>query len=144
MRISPIAALPERRRAFRIRILVEAECHLPALDQNRPPYQVWLLHHQINRFLLRLRQWPLLEDWAPGADEIQKPRRVDVFLEKSARRRIPVDVVFFDVDVVLLQKTSGVAARGSGWFPVEEWPGHPRILPASAPASGLQLQWKQC
>jgi len=103
-----------------------------------------LLHHQVNGFLLRLGQWPLLEDGAPGADEIQKALRVDVFLEKSARRRILVDVVFFDVDVVLLQKTSGVAARGSGWFPVEEWPGHPRILPASPPVSGLQLQWKQC
>jgi hypothetical protein len=137
MRISPIAA-------FWIGAFVEAERHLPALDQNRPAYQVRLLHHQINRFLLRSRQRPLLEDGASPADEIQKARRVDVFLEKSAGRRILVDVVFFDVDLVLLQKTSGVAARGSGWFPVEDWPGHPRILPASPPASGLQLQWKQC
>jgi hypothetical protein len=47
-----------------------------------------------------------------------------VFFEKGAIRRITIDVVLLDVDLVLLQKTSGVAARRSGGLPVEEWLRH--------------------
>jgi hypothetical protein len=39
--------------------------------------------------------------------------------EEGPVRRVPVDVPFLYVDALLLQKTSGVAARRSGGFPVE-------------------------
>jgi hypothetical protein len=55
--------------------------------------------------------------------------RLDVFLEERPVRRVPVDVAFFDGLVLLLQKTSGVAARGSGRFPVEDRLGHGPFYP---------------
>jgi hypothetical protein len=55
--------------------------------------------------------------------------RLDVLLEERAIRRVPVDVTLFDVDVLLLQKTSGVSARRSGGFPVEGCLGHADIIP---------------
>jgi hypothetical protein len=51
-----------------------------------------------------------------------------VLLEKRAIRGISVDVTFFDVDLLLLQKTSGVSARRSRGFEVEDWLGHGRIV----------------
>jgi len=87
-----------------------------------------LRHHQVDRFLLGPWQRALLEDRAARADEVEKAVGVDVFLEKRAVRRIPVDVAFFDVDLQLLQKTSGVSARGSRGLEEEDWPGHGRIV----------------
>jgi hypothetical protein len=51
-----------------------------------------------------------------------------VLLEKRAIRRIPVDVTFFDVDLLLLQKTSGVSARRSRRLEIEDWLGHGHIV----------------
>jgi hypothetical protein len=90
-----------------------------------------LLQHQVDRFLFRARERPLLEHGAAGADEIEEPVGIDVLLEEGPIRRIPVDVAFFDVYRVLLQKTSGVAARRSGGLPVEHRPGHEGILKTS-------------
>jgi hypothetical protein len=42
-----------------------------------------------------------------------------VLLEEPARRRIAVDVALVDVDLQLIQKTSGITAGGSSGFPVE-------------------------
>jgi 7-carboxy-7-deazaguanine synthase len=42
-----------------------------------------------------------------------------MLLEERAGGRFLVDVVLFDTDVTLLQKTSGVAAGSSGGFPIE-------------------------
>jgi hypothetical protein len=53
---------------------------------------------------------------------------VDVALEERPVRRVPVDVAFFDVDSLLLQITSGVAAGRSGGFPVEDGLEHVSIL----------------
>ena len=109
-------------------LLVEAERDLRALDQDRPPDQVRVLHHQIDRFLLRLRQSPLLEHRASRAHEIEEAARVDVLLEEFARRRILVDVDLLNVDTCLVQKTSGVLAGGSGRLRVESRLGHRRRI----------------
>jgi hypothetical protein len=53
---------------------------------------------------------------------------IDVLLEKRAVRRILVDVAFLDVNLLLLQKTSGVVAGRSRGFEVEDWLGHGRIV----------------
>ena len=45
---------------------------------------------------------------------------VDVLLEERTIGRRLVDVTFFDVYLALLQKTSGVAAGGSGRLPIED------------------------
>src|SRR5512134_1919198 len=103
-------------------VLVEPERHL------RPPDEVRLFHHEVYRFLLRRRQRPFLEHRTAGADEIEESSGVDVLLEERAIRRIAVDVPLLDVDVAFLQKTSGVAARRSRRFPVEERLRHSRIL----------------
>jgi hypothetical protein len=55
---------------------------------------------------------------------------LDVPFEEFSIRRILVDVPFGDVDLALIQKTSGVAARSSGGLPEERWLGHVSILPA--------------
>jgi len=51
-----------------------------------------------------------------------------VLLEKGAVRRVLVDVAFVDVNPVLIQKTSGVAACSSGRLPVEGGLEHGRIV----------------
>jgi hypothetical protein len=99
--------------------LIESKHDFRSLDQDRTPDQIRILHHQVDRFLLRLRQRPLLPDRAARADEIEEPVRVDVPFEELARRRLLVDVDFVDVDARLCQSTSGVLARGSRRFPVE-------------------------
>jgi hypothetical protein len=53
---------------------------------------------------------------------------IDVPLEKRPVGRIPVDVTFFDVDPLLRQKTSGVAAGRSRGFPEEDRLRHRVIL----------------
>jgi 7-carboxy-7-deazaguanine synthase len=55
-------------------------------------------------------------------------RVIHVLLEKGAVRRVAVDVAFLDVDSLLLQKTSGVAAGRSRGFPEEDRLGHGVIL----------------
>jgi hypothetical protein len=40
-----------------------------------------------------------------------------MLFEEGAIRRVLVDIPFLDVDSLLLQKTSGVAAGRSGGFP---------------------------
>jgi hypothetical protein len=51
-----------------------------------------------------------------------------VLLEEGTIRRLFVDIAFFDVYPLLLQKTSGVAAGRSSGFPVENRRGHSVIL----------------
>jgi hypothetical protein len=51
-----------------------------------------------------------------------------MLLEKRPVRRGLVDVAFLDVDLLLLQKTSGVSARRSRGLEVEDWLGHDRIV----------------
>jgi hypothetical protein len=87
-----------------------------------------LLHHEVDRLLLRPGQGPLLEHGTAGADEIQKPFRVDVPFEERAIGRIAVDVAFFDVDAELVQITSGIAAGRSSRFPVKRRLRHAGIL----------------
>jgi len=113
------------------------------LDQDGAADQIWLLHHQIDRFLLRFRKRSPLEHRASRAHKIEEPVGIDVRLEEGPRRRLFVDIVLFDVDVLLVQITSGVAARGSGRFPVKNWSRHARILPAAAalfPAGTMELE----
>jgi hypothetical protein len=55
---------------------------------------------------------------------------VDVLFEERAVGRVPVDVTLFDVDLVLLQKTSGVSTGRSRRFPVQERLRHTAILPS--------------
>jgi hypothetical protein len=54
--------------------------------------------------------------------------------QERAIRRCFVDVAFLYLDAALLQKTSGVATRGSGGLPEEGRLGHPAILPADSRA----------
>ena len=108
--------------------LVEAEQHPGPFDHDWAADQVRVLHHQIDRFLFRLWERALLEDRAPRADEVEKPLRVDVLLEKLPRGRLLVDVDFLNVDAVRIQKTSGVLARSSGGFRVKGRFRHPRRI----------------
>jgi hypothetical protein len=48
--------------------------------------------------------------------------------EKRTVRRVAIDIPFFDIDLLLLQKTSGVATGRSGGLPVEDRLGHHRAL----------------
>jgi hypothetical protein len=123
MRISP-TPLPQ----LAVLVLVEPEDHLAAANQDRTPDQVRLRHHQIDRLLLRPRQRTLFEHRAAGADEVEKPFRVDVLLEKRPIRWMTIDVLLVDVEVSLLQKTSGVTAGRSRRFPVEDRLWHADIL----------------
>jgi len=88
-----------------------------------------LLHHEVDRFRLRRGERPSLEDGAPRADEIEEAVRVDVLFEKGAVGRMRVDVLRVDVDAVLLQKTSGVAAGGSGGLQVKRRLRHLQMVP---------------
>ena len=109
-------------------LFVEAKDNLRSADQNRPLDEIRLLHHQVDRLLLRFRQRPLLEHRAAAAHEVEKVLLVDMALEKRAVRRVLVDVTLVDVDPLLLQKTSGVSAGCSRGFPVEGRFGHGDIL----------------
>jgi hypothetical protein len=51
-----------------------------------------------------------------------------MLLEKRAVRRIAVDVALFDLDLLLRQKTPGVAAGGSRRLEVEDRLGHGGIV----------------
>jgi hypothetical protein len=113
--------VPMRRLEVTVRVLVEAENHLGALDHDRPPDQVGIFHHEIDRFLLRGGQRTLLEYRTPQADVIQEVISLDVLLEKLPRRRRLVDVYFVYRDPGRVQITSGVLAGRSRRFPVERW-----------------------
>jgi len=102
-----------------ILFLVEAENDPGALDHDRSPDQVRVLHHQRDRFLLRLRQRPLFEDRAARADEVEEPIGVDVLFEELSRRRFLVDVDLVDIQACRIQKTSGIFAGRSGGLGVE-------------------------
>ena len=99
--------------------LVETKGHFRSADQDRPLDQVRLFHHQVDGLLLRLRQRPRLEDRAARAHEIEKAVGLDVPLKERAIRRFLIDVALFNVDALLIQKTSGVTAGRSSGFPVE-------------------------
>jgi hypothetical protein len=114
--------------ALGVPLLVEPEYGARAPDQDRPLDQVRLLHHQVDGFLLRPGQGACLEDGAAGAHEVEEVVRVDVALEKRPIRRITIDIPLFDIDLQLLQKTSGVSAGGSSRLPVQNRFGHPGII----------------
>jgi hypothetical protein len=116
----------DNRVSVTIRILIETEHDLGAANQDRPPDQIGLFHHQIDGFLFRLRQRAGLEHRTACADEIEEPRRVDVLFEKGPIRRIAVDVALFDLGLVLRQKTSGVPARRSCGLEIEDGFRHKR------------------
>ena len=109
--------------------LLEAEGDLRTADQDRAADEIRLLHHQIDRLFLRLRKRTLLEHGAAAADEVQEVVVADVLLEEGAIRRVFVDVALLDVDSLLLQKTSGVAAGGSRGLPIEDRLRHEQIVP---------------
>jgi hypothetical protein len=111
-----------------IRLLVESERHLRPANQNRPPDQIRIFHHQVDGLALGLRKRTLLEDRAARTHEIEKARGVDVLLEEVARGRRLVDVELLDLDLVLIQETPGVLARGSGRLCVEDRLGHQEIV----------------
>jgi hypothetical protein len=60
---------------------------------------------------------------------------VDVLLEERPIGRRLVDVTLFDLYLVLLQKTSGVAASGSGRLPIEDPFSHDDYCTQGAAAS---------
>src|SRR5579872_4477616 len=68
-----------------IGILVEAKRHLRPTHENRPPDEVRIVQHEVDRFLLRLRQGPLLEHRAARAHEVEEAVLVDMLLEELAR-----------------------------------------------------------
>ena len=104
-----------RRSEFCVLVLVESEDHFRPFDDNRSPDQVRVRHHQIDRFLLRRRQRPFLEDRAARAHEVEKAVGVDVFFQELPRRWFLVDVELLHVHARRVQKTSGVlAGRSSG------------------------------
>jgi hypothetical protein len=111
-----------------VQVLVEAEYHFAAPDQNRPPNQVRVLDHEVDRFIFGLRQRPLLPDRASRADEVEKAGRVDVLFEEIPRGWLLVDVELVNVNAGLVQKTSGILACGSRWLRIEGWLRHERRI----------------
>src|SRR5262245_59534126 len=121
-----------RRSELVVLLLVEAEDHASALDENRPPDQVRVLHHEIDRFLLRLRQRALLEHRAARAHELEEAVGVDVALEELTPRRFLVDVELVHVDSGRVQKSSGILAGRSTRLPVKGRFWHPRRIPEAS------------
>jgi hypothetical protein len=119
--------LPTALSQLLVRLAIEAEHDHAPPDEDRPLDEIRLSDHEVDRFFLRLRQRTLLEHGAAPAHEVEEARRVDVRVEERPGRRIVDDVAFVDLDSALLQKPSGVAARGSGRLPIEERLGH-RVL----------------
>ena len=111
-----------------IRFLVEPEQDLSAAHEDRAADQIGILHHQVDRLALRLRERPLLEYRAAGADEVEETVGVDVLLQEGPIRRRFVDVDLLDVDMLLVQETPGVLAGRSGGLGVEGRLGHPEIV----------------
>jgi hypothetical protein len=79
----------------------------------------------------------LLEHRAARADEIEEPILIDVLFQEGPLGRIAVDIALFDLDAVLLQITSGVAARRSRRLPEEGRLRHAPIL-SCRPCAGLK------
>jgi len=109
-------------------VFVEAEGHLGSAYQDRTPDQVRILHHQIDGVLFRRREGTLLEYRAARADEVEETVLVDVLLQEVPCGRRLVDVDLFDRNLLCVQETPGVLARGSGRLRVEERLGHPAIV----------------
>jgi hypothetical protein len=120
--------VPHAGSQFRVLLFVESERDLVAANEDRPPDQVRLLHHQVDRFLLGTRKRTLFEHRTASADEVKEPFFIDVTFQELAIRRIAIDVSLVDVDPALIQKTSGCAARRSRGFPVEGWLRHIGIV----------------
>jgi hypothetical protein len=113
---------------LRVLLFVESKRHLVSSDEDRPFDQIRLLHHQVDRFFLGPRKRALFEHRAAGADEVEKTPFVDVSFQELPVRWIFVDVSFDDLDLSLIQKTSGVTAGRSGRFPEEGWLCHGGIV----------------
>ena len=130
-----------RRSELGVIVLVESEDHLRPVHDNRPPDQIGVLHHQIDRFLLRLRERAFLEDRAARAHEIEKALRIDVLFEKLPGWRLLVDVDLRDVYACVVQKTSGVLAGRSRRLRVKRRPWHHRrIIEITRQVSRLKSQ----
>ncbi len=84
-----------RRLECAVFLLVEAEDYGGSLDDNWPPDEIGVLHHQVDRLFLRSRQPLLFEDRAARADVLQEASRIDVLFEERARRRL---VIFYVSD----------------------------------------------
>ena len=125
---SPTCRCARAHRSFPVHLLVEAEDDLRPLDQDRPLDQVRVLHHQVDRFLLRPRQRPLLEDRAARADEIEKCSGSMCFSRNSRSGGVLLMSICSTVDALLVQETSGVLAGRSGGFGVEGGAGHGAIV----------------
>ena len=115
-------------RTLRVLRFVETKNGPRASHQNGSLDQVRLFHHQVDRFLLRFRQRPRLEYGAARTHEVEEAIDFDVRFEKCPVGRLLVDIAFLDVNALLLQKTSGVAAGRSGGFPEEGRLRHRLIL----------------
>ena len=118
--------MPTRTLELAVRVLVEPEDHLRALDQNRSADEIWILHHQVDGFLLRPGQRTFLPHRTARADVVQEAFPVDMLLEPLARGWLLVDVDLADLDVCRVQKTSGVLAGRSRGLGVEGRLGHGR------------------
>jgi hypothetical protein len=108
--------------------LVEPECDSRAAHEDRTANQIRVVHHEIDRFFLRLRERAFLEDGAACTHEVEKAMLIDVLLEELPRGRCLVDVDLLDVNLLLVQDTPGVLARGSGGLRVEKGSRHPSIV----------------
>src|SRR5258708_1101014 len=117
-----------RRSECGVYVLYDSERHLLAAYQNRPADRIRVLHHEIDRFLLRLRQRPFLEHRTTRAHKVEEAIRLDVLLEERARRRLLVDVELMNVDPRCVQKTSGILAGRSSGFRVERRFRHPHRI----------------
>ena len=117
-----------RRLELAVRVLVEPEDHPRALDHDRAANQVRILHHQRDRFFLRLRQRPVLEHRAARADKVEEPIGIDMRLEELTRGWLLVDVDFTHVHAGRIQKTSGVFAGRSGRLRVKRRFRHERRI----------------
>ena len=121
-----------RRSECAVLLLVEAEDHPRSLDHDRPADQVGILHHEVDRLLLRRGKRPLLEHRAARAHEIEKPCRVDMAFEELPRWRLLVDIDLVDLDACRIQKTSGILAGRSRRFGVERRLRHSRRIMETA------------
>lgn len=133
------------RRELLVLFAIESEDGLVPVDEDRSFDEIGLLHHQIYRFLLRLWKRALLEYRTSRTDEVQEALLVDVAFEQGTVWRVLVDVALADVHPMRIQKTSGIAARGSGRLPVEDGAWHgahstagASLFPRDAPADPLR------
>ena len=72
-----------RRLELAVSVLVEAEDHRGAFDDDRPSDEVRILHHEIDRLFFRSRQLLFLEDRTARADVLEKAIGIDVLSRNS-------------------------------------------------------------